>query len=73
MAQMEIICNRNVRGGCGFRAPDRYFETKKRFRAGICPGCSGPVLVVYRNTDTAVPGATVEEETGRINIPSEQE
>ena len=38
----HLVCrNRD----CAFRVHDRYFELKKRFAAGICPNCGGPVDV----------------------------
>lgn len=64
---MEVICNRNQTGGCGFRVHDRYFEEKiKRFSPGVCPRCAGPVIVVESGTDTPVIGKSVNRTSGRV-------
>jgi hypothetical protein len=66
---LDVICTRAPAGGCGFRADDRYFETKRRFRPGVCPRCNGPIVVVERDTDVPVEGVKVDTETGRILRP----
>ena len=52
---MQLICERN----CGFRVHERYFVQKKRFQAGICPRCAGPIGVVEDFTDTRIPGLRI--------------
>lgn len=63
---MQVVCARGSIGGCGFRAHDRYFETKMRFQPGICPSCSGPIAVVEDATDTRVLTHVIDRETGRL-------
>ena len=50
--EVQIICGRVP--SCGFRAHDGYFYEKKRFMAGVCPRCGGPVQVVEAFTDIPV-------------------
>ena len=63
----EIIC---IRQGCTFRVHDGYFHAKRRFTAGICPVCNGPVAVVEAGTDNVVPGLTFARERSLANYGS---
>ena len=63
---MEVICNANKSGGCGFRVHDRYFETKVRFSRTSCPRCSGPIRVVEVGSYTDVTDMALNPVTGRV-------
>lgn len=68
--ETEVVCGRKVPGSCGFRVNDRYFSAKPRFSRHVCPNCGGPLAVVRRGTDDVISGASVSEETGRIELPA---
>ena len=60
----DIIC---TRPSCTFRVHQDYFKDKKRFTAGICPVCNGPVAIVEKGTDTVSPGLTFATERSLAN------
>lgn len=53
---------------CGFLAAGDYFEEKTRFTPGVCPRCSGRVVVVAPFTQDPVPGASLNFKTRQVEV-----
>lgn len=54
MGTVALECRRQ----CGFYTHSDYFSQKKRFTAGVCPKCSGPVDIVDSDTRAPIAGAS---------------